>query len=83
MFQLFFTDKEIFGLQLKIGWGKSIPIPPAPFYVPPEMREHQLPTMPPPPSGAVYELAVCGTLCCLLHLWSKGCMFTSKLLSNQ
>ncbi|XP_062522101.1 U2 snRNP-associated SURP motif-containing protein-like [Corticium candelabrum] len=48
-------DKEILGLQLKIGWGKSIPIPPAPFYVPPEMREHQLPAMPPPPSGLPFN----------------------------
>jgi U2-associated protein SR140 len=48
-------DKEILGLQLKIGWGKSIPIPPAPFYVPPEMRENQLAPMPPPPSGLPFN----------------------------
>jgi U2-associated protein SR140 len=72
-------DKEILGLQLKIGWGKSIPIPPAPFYVPPEMRENQLAPMPPPPSGAVYELLVCMYVCISMHSiywsyhWSEIC----------
>ena len=37
---------------MKLGWGKSVPIPPHPIYVPPVMLER---TMPPPPSGLPFN----------------------------
>jgi len=33
---------------MKLGWGKSVPIPPYPIYIPPALMEI---TQPPPPSG--------------------------------
>lgn len=38
--------------EMKLGWGKSVPIPPHPIYVPPVMLER---TMPPPPSGLPFN----------------------------
>ena len=37
---------------MKLGWGKCVPIPPQPLYVPPEMIEAQ---KPPPPSGLPFN----------------------------
>ena len=37
---------------MKLGWGKSVPIPPQPIYVPPEMQELNVP---PPPSGLPFN----------------------------
>ncbi len=37
---------------MKLGWGKSVPIPPHPIYIPPEMQED---TTPPPPSGLPFN----------------------------
>jgi U2-associated protein SR140 len=37
---------------MKLGWGKSVPIPPHPIYIPPSMMEL---TMPPPPSGLPFN----------------------------
>ena len=34
--------------EMKLGWGKAVPLPPHPVYIPPAMLEL---TMPPPPSG--------------------------------
>ena len=38
--------------EMKLGWGKSVPIPPHPIYIPPEMQED---TTPPPPSGLPFN----------------------------
>lgn len=38
----------IMSFEMKLGWGKAVPIPPHPIYIPPSMMEH---TLPPPPSG--------------------------------
>ena len=40
------------GFEMKLGWGKTVPIPPNPVYIPPTLRER---TMPPPPSGLPFN----------------------------
>jgi U2-associated protein SR140 len=35
--------KEIQGYEMKLGWGKAVPIPPQPIYIPPEMQEANKP----------------------------------------
>ena len=37
---------------MKLGWGKAVPIPPHPVYVPPALAELALP---PPPSGLPFN----------------------------
>lgn len=37
---------------MKLGWGKSVPIPPYPIYIPPALMEI---TQPPPPSGLPFN----------------------------
>lgn len=48
----FITGKEVMSYEMKLGWGKSVPIPPHPIYIPPEMQED---TTPPPPSGLPFN----------------------------
>ena len=38
--------------EMKLGWGKAVPIPPRPVYIPPSMAEL---TLPPPPSGLPFN----------------------------
>ena len=38
--------------EMKLGWGKSVPIPPYPIYIPPNLMEL---TQPPPPSGLPFN----------------------------
>lgn len=40
------------GFEMKLGWGKGVPIPPHPVYIPPALAEM---TMPPPPSGLPFN----------------------------
>ena len=40
------------GYEMKLGWGKAVPIPPHPIYIPTKLREL---TMPPPPSGLPFN----------------------------
>lgn len=47
-----FSDKNINGIELKLGWGKPVAIPPQPVYIPPKMLEM---TLPPPPSGLPFN----------------------------
>ncbi|KAJ7390317.1 U2 snRNP-associated SURP domain-containing protein [Desmophyllum pertusum] len=44
--------KEVMSYEMKLGWGKGVPIPPHPIYIPPEMQED---TTPPPPSGLPFN----------------------------
>lgn len=37
---------------MKLGWGKSVVIPPHPIYIPPSLLEL---SMPPPPSGLPFN----------------------------
>uniref|UniRef100_A0A8C9ZW28 U2 snRNP-associated SURP motif-containing protein n=1 Tax=Sander lucioperca TaxID=283035 RepID=A0A8C9ZW28_SANLU len=46
------NGKMIMKFEMKLGWGKGVPIPPHPIYIPPSMMEH---TLPPPPSGLPFN----------------------------
>ncbi|XP_033884714.2 U2 snRNP-associated SURP motif-containing protein-like isoform X2 [Acipenser ruthenus] len=46
------NGKVIVSFEMKLGWGKAVPIPPHPIYIPPSMMEH---TLPPPPSGLPFN----------------------------
>lgn len=46
------TGKDIMKFEMKLGWGKAVPIPPHPVYVPPKLAEL---TLPPPPSGLPFN----------------------------
>ncbi|XP_069474361.1 U2 snRNP-associated SURP motif-containing protein isoform X3 [Ambystoma mexicanum] len=46
------NGKLVQNFEMKLGWGKSVPIPPHPIYIPPSMMEH---TLPPPPSGLPFN----------------------------
>lgn len=46
------NNKTIMDYEMKLGWGKSVPIPPHPVYIPPAMQEL---TQPPPPSGLPFN----------------------------
>ncbi|KAA0719229.1 U2 snRNP-associated SURP motif-containing protein 140 kDa [Triplophysa tibetana] len=46
------NGKMIMNFEMKLGWGKGVPIPPHPIYIPPSMMEHSLP---PPPSGLPFN----------------------------
>ena len=74
-FTYVFPDAEIMGYQIQIGWGKAVPIPPNPIYVPPNMKEIQNATEPDPPSGVAVCVRACMRACvhvvsfvCLLHI---------------
>ena len=47
-----FSGKDVMAYEMKLGWGKAVPIPPHPIYIPPAMLEL---TMPPPPSGLPFN----------------------------
>ena len=66
-FTYVFPDAEIMGYQIQIGWGKAVPIPPNPIYVPPNMKEIQNATEPDPPSGVAVCACVraCGHVFCV------------------
>jgi len=44
--------KVIMDFEMKLGWGKAVPIPPHPVYIPPALSEL---TLPPPPSGLPFN----------------------------
>uniref|UniRef100_H2ZCT8 U2 snRNP-associated SURP motif-containing protein n=1 Tax=Ciona savignyi TaxID=51511 RepID=H2ZCT8_CIOSA len=44
--------RDICDYEMKLGWGKAVPIPPHPVYVPPALMER---TLPPPPSGLPFN----------------------------
>lgn len=44
--------KEIMGFEMRPGWGKAVPIPPYPVYIPPALMEM---TLPPRPSGLPFN----------------------------
>uniref|UniRef100_A0A4W3HXI3 U2 snRNP-associated SURP domain containing n=1 Tax=Callorhinchus milii TaxID=7868 RepID=A0A4W3HXI3_CALMI len=46
------NGKIIMEFEMKLGWGKAVPIPPHPIYIPPAMMEL---TLPPPPSGLPFN----------------------------
>lgn len=46
------VGRDVQGFEMKLGWGKSVPVPPHPVYVPPVLLER---TLPPPPSGLPFN----------------------------
>uniref|UniRef100_A0A8K9Y7I0 U2 snRNP-associated SURP motif-containing protein n=1 Tax=Oncorhynchus mykiss TaxID=8022 RepID=A0A8K9Y7I0_ONCMY len=46
------NGKMMMNFEMKLGWGKGVPIPPHPIYIPPSMVEN---TLPPPPSGLPFN----------------------------
>lgn len=46
------NGKDILGYEMKLGWGKSLILPPHPIYIPPALLEI---SMPPPPSGLPFN----------------------------
>ncbi|XP_014260927.1 U2 snRNP-associated SURP motif-containing protein [Cimex lectularius] len=46
------NGKDILGYEMKLGWGKFVPIPPFPIYIPPNLLSL---TQPPPPSGLPFN----------------------------
>ena len=48
----YISGKDFEGFEMKLGWGKAVPIPPHPIYIPPAMLEL---TLPPPPSGLPFN----------------------------
>ncbi|KAK3095578.1 hypothetical protein FSP39_016278, partial [Pinctada imbricata] len=44
--------KDVMNFEMKLGWGKAVPIPPHPVYIPPALVEM---TQPPPPSGLPFN----------------------------
>jgi hypothetical protein len=46
------VGKVIMEFEMKLGWGKAVPIPPHPVYIPPALSEL---TLPPPPSGLPFN----------------------------
>ena len=52
MIWVFSSGKDVMEFEMKLGWGKAVPIPPRPVYIPPSMAEL---TLPPPPSGLPFN----------------------------
>lgn len=42
------NGRDVLGYEMKLGWGKAVPIPAHPVYIPPKLLDM---TRPPPPSG--------------------------------
>ena len=41
--------------EVQVGWGKAVPIPPHPIYVPPDVQEEEKSKVPDPPSGLPFN----------------------------
>lgn len=46
------NGKDVMNYEMKLGWGKSVPIMTHPIYIPPALVEY---SMPPPPSGLPFN----------------------------
>lgn len=46
------NGKDVLQYEMKLGWGKNVPIPHHPIYIPPSFAQL---TMPPPPSGLPFN----------------------------
>ncbi|XP_074604810.1 U2 snRNP-associated SURP motif-containing protein isoform X2 [Brevipalpus obovatus] len=46
------NGKFVMGYEMKLGWGKAVPIPSHPIYIPPKLLEL---TLPPPPMGLPFN----------------------------
>ena len=46
------TGKDVMGYEMKLGWGKAVPIMAHPMYIPPSLQHY---AMPPPKSGLPFN----------------------------
>lgn len=46
------AGETVMNFEMRLSWGKPIPIPPRPVYIPPSMIKE---TQPPPPSGLPFN----------------------------
>ena len=66
--------------EVQIGWGKAVPIPPHPIYVPPDVQEEEKSKVPDPPSGLPFNAhplkkATTGRFSACYCAWDeKSCM---------
>ncbi|KAI2798940.1 U2 snRNP-associated SURP domain-containing protein [Blomia tropicalis] len=49
------NGRNVMNYEMRLGWGKAVPIPPNPIYIPPALREL---TLPPPPSGLPFNAQI-------------------------
>lgn len=49
------AGKDVMQYEMKLGWGKGVPIPPFPIYIPPKLLAL---TMPPPQSGLPFNAQI-------------------------
>ena len=49
------SGTTIMEYEVQIGWGKAVPIPPHPIYVPPDVQEEEKSKVPDPPSGLPFN----------------------------
>ena len=41
--------------EVQVGWGKAVPLPPHPIYIPPDVKEEEDAKLPDPPSGLPFN----------------------------
>ena len=67
--------------EVQIGWGKAVPIPPHPIYVPPDVQEEEKSKVPDPPSGLPFNAqplkkATTGRFSACYYAWDeKSCTY--------
>lgn len=67
--------------EVQIGWGKAVPIPPHPIYVPPDVQEEEKSKVPDPPSGLPFNAqplkkATTGRFNACYYAWDeKSCTY--------
>ena len=49
------TGTTIMEYEVQVGWGKAVPLPPHPIYVPPNVKEEENAKIPDPPSGLPFN----------------------------
>lgn len=54
------TGKDVMSYEMKLGWGKAVPIMAHPIYVPPSLQQY---AMPPPKSGLPFNAQPIGDAC--------------------
>lgn len=80
------NGKDVMNYEMKLGWGKSVPIMTHPIYIPPALVEY---SMPPPPSGLPFnaqsqtENNLSVSFFLLLSLSSSKILFNFVLLGSE
>lgn len=63
------TGKDVMGYEMKLGWGKAVPIMAHPIYIPPNLQQY---AMPPPKSGLPFNAQPLGDITNFDHLDLKA-----------